>query len=134
MEGSGRASVFAVVRLDDATDEDADDDLSLLLGSVAERARGEAVEIAHGPGSGLVEEADGVGGEELAIAAGLAETEAQVLGGVVGDKGLDLEAVVDPRVERAIAPQGEAIAQFGKTDEDEREQRATVPLVIKQNV
>jgi hypothetical protein len=56
-----------------------------------------------------MEEADSVGGEELAIAAGLAEAQAQVLGGVVWDEGLDLEAVVDPRVERAIAPQGEAI-------------------------
>ena len=43
-----------------------------------------------------------------------------------GTRGLNLEAVVDPQVERAIAPQGEAIAQFGKIDEDDQEQRATV--------
>lgn len=132
--GRGRGSGFAVVGLDDASDDIALDDLALLLGGFPERGCGEAVEIAHGPGSGLVEEADGVGGEELAIAAGLTEAKAQILGGVVGDEGLDLEAVVDSRVERAIAPQGEAIAQFRKTDENDREQRATVPLVIKQNV
>src|SRR3954471_23869485 len=132
--GSGRGSAFAVVGLDDASDDVALDDLALLLGGFPERGRGEAVEIAHGARGGLVEKADSVGGKELAVAAGLAEAQAQVFGGVVGDERLDLEAVVDPRIERAIAPQGEAIAQFGKTDEDDGEQRATVPLVIKQNV
>jgi hypothetical protein len=38
---------------------------------------------------------------------------------------------MDPRVERAVAPQGEAIAQLGETDEDDRELRATVPLVVR---
>jgi hypothetical protein len=134
IESGGGGSGLAVVGLDDASDDIALDDLALLLGGFPERGSGKAVEIAHGTGSGLVEEADSVGGEQFAIATGLAEAQAQVLGGVVGDEGLDLEAVMDPRIERAIAPQGEAIAQFRKTDEDDREQRATVPLVVQQNV
>lgn len=79
-----------------------------------------------------MEQRRGVGGEEFAVAAGVAETE--VLGGVVGYQGLDLEAVLETRVERAVAAEGEAIAQLGGTDEDEREQRAAVPLVDEEVV
>ena len=46
---------------------------------------------AHGAGGGLVEERGGVGREELALAAGVTEAQAKVLGGVVGDERLDLE-------------------------------------------
>jgi hypothetical protein len=74
-----------------------------------------------------VEQADGVGGKQLPIAAGLAEPKAEVLGGVVRDERLDLEAVVDPRVERAIAAQGETVTELGDPDEDEGEERATIP-------
>jgi hypothetical protein len=74
-----------------------------------------------------VEERGGVGREQLAVAAGVAEAEAKILGGVVGGEGLDLEAVMEARVERAVAAQGEAIAKLGEADEDEREERAAVP-------
>jgi hypothetical protein len=90
IEGGGCGSGLAVVGLDDTSDDIALDDLAFLLRGFPERGRGKAVEIAHGAGSGLVEEADGVGGEQFAIAAGLAEAQAQVLGGVVGDERLDL--------------------------------------------
>jgi hypothetical protein len=72
--------------------------------------------------------------KQLALATSALQAEAEILGSVLGDEGLDLEAVMDPRVERAVAPQREAVAQFGQADEDEREQRAAVPLVIQQNV
>src|SRR5882762_2731846 len=41
---------------------------------------------------------------------------------------------MEPRVERAIAAQGEPVTQFGEADEDEREQCTTVPLIIEQDV
>src|SRR5262249_59211719 len=44
------------------------------------------------------------------------------------------EAVVKARVQRAVAAEREALAEFGQADEDEREQRAAVPGVIEQDV
>jgi hypothetical protein len=125
----GCASALAVVGLNNAGDDVALDELSLLLGGLAERSGSEAVDLPHGAEGGLVEQADRVGGKQLAFAAGATQAETDILGGVVGNEGFDLEAVMDPRVERAITAQGEAVAQFGKADEDEREQCATVPLI-----
>src|SRR5438445_4775698 len=42
--------------------------------------------------------------------------------------------MMDAREERAIATEAEAIVKLGKGDEDEREQRATVPLVVEQDL
>ena len=112
-DGIGRGSGFAVVGLDDAGDDVALDELALLLGGLAERGGGEAVDVPHGAEGGLVQQADRVGGKQLALAAGALQAEAEILGGVLGDEGLDLEAVMDARVQRAIAPQGKAIAELG---------------------
>src|SRR5689334_7141187 len=38
------------------------------------------------------------------------------------------------RVQRAIVTKGEPLAKLGETDEDDRQQRATVPGVIEQDV
>src|SRR5204863_10184994 len=101
---------FASVLLDDAGGGVALDELALAAGGLAEGSGGEAVEVAHRAGGGLVQERDGVACEQLAFAAGAAEAEAQVLGGVVGREGRNLEAVVQTRVQRAIAAQREAVA------------------------
>src|SRR5262245_54460372 len=42
--------------------------------------------------------------------------------------------MVDARVQRAIAAQREPLAKLGQANEDEREQRATIPGVIEQDV
>ena len=81
-----------------------------------------------------MEERSGVGGEELAVAAGAAEAHSEVLGGVVGCEGVELEPVVKAREERSISPEGEAISQLGQPDEDEREERAAVPFVIEEDM
>lgn len=95
---------LAVIGLDDAGDDVALDELSLLLGGLAERSGGETVDVPHGAEGGLVKQADGVGGKQLALAASALQAEAEILGGVLGDQGFDLEAMVNPRVERAVAP------------------------------
>ena len=59
-------SAHASVGLHDASDDVAFDQLALLLGSLAECGSGEAIKVAHGASGGLVEEADGLGGEEFA--------------------------------------------------------------------
>lgn len=64
----------------------------------------------------------------------MAEAEAEILGGVGGGEGLDLEAVMEARVEGAITAQGETIAKLGEDDEDEREERAAVPVVVEQDM
>jgi hypothetical protein len=119
------------IRFDDAGDDVTLDELALLARGLAEGVRGEAVEIAHGAEGGLVEEDDGVGREDLAVAAGARQAHAQVLGGVLGGEGRDVEAVVDARIQRAVAAEGEALAEFGEADEDEREERAAVPGVVR---
>ncbi len=63
-----------------------------------------------------------------------AHAHAEVLGGVVGREREDLEPVVDARVQRAVVPECEALAELGQADEDEREQRAAVPRVVEQNM
>jgi hypothetical protein len=77
-----------------------------------------------------VQERGGIASEDLAVAAGAAQAHAEILGGVVGRERIDLDAVVQARVERAVATEGEPVAQLGEADEDEREQRAAVPLVL----
>ena len=51
-----------------------------------------------------------------------------------GVSGSTCEAAVEARVERAVAAQREAVVELGQADEDEREQRAAVPLVVEQDV
>src|SRR5262245_30752974 len=128
------AIAFACVVLDDADGDVALDEPALAAGGLAEGCGGEAVEVAHGTSGRLVEEGDGVGGEELAVAAGAAEAHADVLGGVVGRERRDLEAMVQARVQRAIAPQRQPVAQLGEADEDQAEQSAAVPVVVEQDV
>ena len=106
-------SALATIGLDDASDDVALDEFALLLGGLAERCGGEAIDVPHGAEGGLVQQADRVGGKQLALAASATQAEAEVLSSVVGDEGLDLEAVMDARVQRAIAPQGEAVAELG---------------------
>jgi hypothetical protein len=76
-----------------------------------------------------VEEHGGVGRKHLAGAAGPREAQAQILAGIVGSQWSDFEAMVEARVQRAIVTECESLAKLGETDEDEREERATVPRV-----
>lgn len=64
----------------------------------------------------------------------MTKAEAEILGGVVGGERVDLEAVMEARVERAVAAQGEAIAELREAGEDEREEGAAVPLIVEQDV
>ena len=81
-----------------------------------------------------MEHGDGIGSEELSVTADAVKTHAEVLGGIVGDEGIDVQAAVETGVERAVAAQGEAIVELGETDEDERQQRPAVPLVVEEDV
>src|SRR5262245_49371833 len=95
---AGSAIALPGVLLDDADGDVTLDEATLAARRLAECGRSEAVEVAHGAGSRFVEERDGVGGEELAVAAGAPQAHADVLGGVVGRERRDLEAVVQARV------------------------------------
>jgi hypothetical protein len=119
---------------DDAGDGVALDELALLAGGVAKGGVGEAVGVAHGAKGGLVDHGDGVGSEELAVTADASEAHAHVLGGVGWREGVDAKATMETEKERAIASHAKPIEEVGQTDEDEREERATVPLVIEQDV
>src|SRR4051812_44589297 len=102
-------SALAIVGFNDSGDDVALDELSLLLGGLAKRGGGETVDVPHGAEGGLMKQADGVGGKQLALAASATQAEAEIFGGVLGHEWLDLEAVMDARVQRAIAPQGEPV-------------------------
>lgn len=75
-QSRGSAVALARVLLDDADHGVALDELALAAGGLTEGGGGEAVEVAHGAGGGLVQEGDGVGGKELAVAAGATKAEA----------------------------------------------------------
>src|ERR1044071_2129823 len=131
---AGSSIALPGIGLDDARDDVALDELALLARGLAERGGGEAVEVAHGADGGLVEQHGGIGGEDLSGAASALEAHAQILGGVLGRQRADFEAMVDARVQRAIAAQREPLAKLGQSDEDQREQRATVPGVVEQDM
>ncbi len=100
-------------------DDGAVDEAALFGGGEAEGVGGEAVEVAHGALGGLVQECECVGVEEVAVAASTTETEAEVLGGVAGKEGLDAEAGVEAREERAVLAEGESVGELGESDEDQ---------------
>jgi hypothetical protein len=68
-----------------------------------------------------VEHGDGVGGEELLVAADGGKAHSDVVGGVVGSERLDRQAVGQPRVKRAIATQGQALIELGQANQDQGE-------------
>src|SRR5258706_2751681 len=77
---------------------------------------------------------EGVGGEELLLAAGAGEAETEVLGGVGGRERLDTQAGVQARAQGALVAPGEPVLKLGEADEDEGEERLRVPLVVEQDV
>ena len=62
---------------------------------------------------GFVEHRNAVGGEELLVAADGRQAHSDVIGGVVGRERLNRQAVGQPRVERAISAQCEALVELG---------------------
>ena len=59
---------------------------------------------------------------------------AQVLGSVVHCELVNAEAMVNARVEGTVAPPGDAIVEFRQSDEDDGEQRSSVPLIVEKDV
>ena len=109
--------------IDQPTEDVALDEPLLASGGLAHGGGRESVEVTHSSGGGLTEERSGVGGEELAVAAGAAEAHAEVFGGVVRREGVELEPMGK---ERAIPPEGEAAGQLGQPNEEEGPERAAV--------
>lgn len=70
----------------------------------------------------FVDERDGIGVEDLAIAAGAAETMCDVLGGVADSGFADREACVDPGPQRAVLGECEALTGLRQSDQDDGEQ------------
>jgi hypothetical protein len=122
------------LEVDHATDDIALDELAFSPGGLAQGGRREAIEVPQRAGGGLMEHGDGVAGEELALAAGLAQADPHVLGGVVGREATDDEAPVDSREERSVAAESQPVIELGEADEAEGQERPRVPLVIEQDV
>jgi hypothetical protein len=62
------------------------------------------------------------------------EAHANALSAVLEAAILDVDAAMEARLEGAVAAELETVAQLGEADEDERQERAAVPLVIEQDV
>ena len=119
---------------EDLGDDWAVDEAAFYCGGEAEGVGGEAVEVAHGALGGLVQESECVGVEEVAVAAGAMEAEAEVFCGVAGKEGLDAEAGVEAGVERAVLAEGESVGELGESDEDQGQEGLGVPFVVEQDV
>ena len=97
-------------------------------------AAAQTVKVTHRAGGRFMQQHDRIGAEYFALDANARQAHAQILGGVLGSQRGDLEAVMDARVQRAIAAQREPLAKLGQTDEDQREDRATIPAVVEEDV
>ena len=98
--------------------EDADKELALDGFSFASRCQSQgrvcdAVRSAETSGGRLVQHGKRVGGEEVLGSAGPCDADADVVCGVVGGQGADSDPVVEPGVERAIAPGTESVVEVG---------------------
>ena len=82
----------------------------------------------------LVQQRDRAGRKELLGAAGEAEAVADVVGGVRLARGRDPNPRVQPREQRLVDRRGEPVVEFRQADQDDREQRAAVPLVVEEDV
>ncbi len=60
------------------------DELGADVGGVAHGCVGQAAEVTQRSSGSFVEQANGVGGEDLAVAANAGEARSEVVGGVVG--------------------------------------------------
>jgi hypothetical protein len=96
-------------------DELAVDNADLMPGAELEGVGGDAVDLAEATLGLLVNEGDGVGGEELAVGSGAFEAKGDVFCGVAGGRLAEAEAGVDARPERAVLGQGEPLAGLGQT-------------------
>src|SRR5580700_1028538 len=135
--GKGREVRSDAVVLGGAEDVAQDlalDELVLASRRFAERGGGEPVELAQARAGRLVQRGERLGGEELAIAAGTAQPDPDVLGRVAQRGGSDHEPTVDARIERAVLAQAKAVLELGQADEDQRKQGAAVPRVVEQDV
>jgi hypothetical protein len=101
---------------------------------VTEAGRGDAVELAEGAVCGLVEHGNGVLGEEIALDASEADTDAEIVESVLGGGRVDLEPAMEAGEEGAIALQLETFIELGEADKHEREQSPGVPRVVEQDV
>lgn len=117
-----------LVGVDDAHHGVALDELPLSPPGVAQGGLGEAVEVAQAVGC-LVQHRERVFGEDVTIAADESEAVSQVVCGIVGARRVEVQAVLNPRVERPLMTARQALFQLGQTDEEERQERATVPLI-----
>lgn len=97
---------------EDAGRELAIDDADLAFRAELEGVGSDAVDVAETAVGLLVDEGEGVGGEELAVGSGAFEAESQVLGGVAGRGFAEGEPAVDARPERAVLGQGEPLASL----------------------
>ncbi len=75
---------------------------------------------------------DGVVGKERLGRTGGAEALAHVLGGVLDACGIDQEAMVDAREQRPTRASCDVAPELGRTDQDERAERARAPVVVEQ--
>jgi hypothetical protein len=82
----------------------------------------------------LVYQRDRVGCDDALVSAREGESMCDVLGDVAACRVLYGKAVMNARVEGAIAPSFELALELGQTDQDKRQERPAVPLVVEQDV
>ena len=81
-----------------------------------------------------MQETQRVGGEDASTSTDALESVLDVLVGVLGPRGRDDESAVDARPQGAVDASFKALPQLGETDQDERQQRLLVPLVVGEDV
>jgi hypothetical protein len=122
------------VALDDVENEVPVDELELSAGGEAESVGGEAVEVAQAAEGRLVEHREGVRRDDGAGGPGGLKPVFDVLYGILGLGFAEAESAVDARPQRAVLAQGQALPELGESDEDQRQQRLRIPLVVREHM
>ena len=81
-----------------------------------------------------MKQGEGIFFKKVAVAAGAAKAEAEILCGVGVDERLDAQAGVEAGQKRAVFTQCETVGKLGEADENQGQQEFCVPFVIEQDV
>ena len=116
------------------SDEVAVDGAQLLLLAEFEADVCDAIEVTQMATAGFVQIGERVGGEDVSLASSALHAVGDVLGGVADGGFSERESGVDAGPKGVVFVQGESLAQLWEADEDEGEQSARIPLVVRHDV
>jgi len=107
------------------------DGLAFPACGVTHGARCDAVDVPQSAGGMLVHQTDRVRRKQALFGTGKCKPMGYILRDIFSGGVMERKAMVNTRVQRAIASALELVFQFRQADQDQRQQRSTVPLIVE---